>query len=236
MGTGYRVGDDLRRLPDGDEIPLTSSAHARLVWYAGYGSNLCAERFLCYLAGGAPPGLDRPCRGARDKTPPRADRPLDIPRRLYFAGNSTSWGGAPCFVDTAENPSAPAHARAYLITWEQFEDVVAQENGRSTTPIDLEPGNLAAGRSIRLGTGRYDNLVSLNGFEKDAVVTVTSPWTMAEAPLRPPSPAYLKVVITGLRESHAMADGAIVTYLGAAPGCTEALVRSVLAPAAESEG
>jgi hypothetical protein len=133
-----------------------------------------------------------------------------------------------------ESPSAPAHARAYLIAWDQFEDVVAQENGRPTTHIDLEPGELAAGHSIRLGTGRYDNLVLLDTFEEGPVVTITSPATMAEAPLDAPSPAYLKVMVAGLRESHAMGDDAIVAYLGAAPGCTEVLVRSVLAPADES--
>jgi hypothetical protein len=207
-----------------------------LVWYAGYGSNLCAERFLCYIEGGTPPGLSRPSRGARDQTPPGANRPLDIPHRLYFAGSSTSWGGAPCFVDTVENPSAPAHARAYLITWEQFEDLLAQENGRSTRRIELEPTDLAAGRSIRLGPGRYENLVCLDGFDGVPVVTITSPWAMAEAPLDAPSPAYLKVLIAGLRESHAMSDDAIVAYLDAAPGCSGALVTSVLAPGDESEG
>jgi hypothetical protein len=205
-----------------------------MVWYAGYGSNLCAERFLCYIEGGTPPGRTRPCRGARDTTPPGADRPLDIPYRLYFAGHSESWGGAPCFVDTVESPSAPAHVRAYRITWEQFEDVVAQENGRSTAPIDLEPGGLAAGRSIGLGPGRYENLLCLDRLDGGPVVTITSPSSMAEAELGQPSPAYLKLMVAGLRESHDLSDDAIVAYLGAAPGCSEALVMSVLAPGNES--
>jgi hypothetical protein len=135
-----------------------------------------------------------------------------------------------------DSPSAPAHARAYLIAWEQLEDVVAQENGRPTTRIDLEPGELAAGHSVRLGTGRYDNLVFLDTFEEGPVVTITSPATMAEAPLDAPSPAYLKVMITGLRESHAMSDGSLVAYLGAAPGCSEALVGSVLSSGDEGGG
>ncbi|HEX4162369.1 MAG TPA: hypothetical protein VHZ05_07725, partial [Acidimicrobiales bacterium] len=71
-----------------------------LVWYAGYGSNLCADRFRCYLEGGIPPGLTTSCRGARDTTDPRSDRPLDIPHRLYFAGIAKGWGGSPCFIDT----------------------------------------------------------------------------------------------------------------------------------------
>ena len=34
-------------------------ANEREVFYAAYGSNLCAERFGCYLSGGRPPGLAR---------------------------------------------------------------------------------------------------------------------------------------------------------------------------------
>jgi hypothetical protein len=208
-----------------------------LVWYASYGSNLCAERFRCYVAGGIPPGLTRPCRGARDTRPPREDRPLDIDHRLYFAGFAEPWGGAPCFVDTVESPDTPTHARAYLITWEQFEDVVAQENGRPTSRIDLDRGDLGAGFGIRLGSGRYENLLCFgrrdDGFP---VMTITSPWTMSDAQLAAPSPAYLKVMITGLRQSHGMSDDAIVAYLAAAPGCSEQLVVSAFAPAEESEG
>lgn len=206
-----------------------------MVWYAGYGSNLCAERFRCYLAGGIPPGLTRPSRGARDTAPPRADRPLDIPHRLYFAGHAEPWGGAPCFVDTVISPDSTTRARAYLITWGQFEDVVAQENGRSTTSLDLDPKDLAAGSSISLGPGRYENLLCLGTIDGNPVVTITSPRPMTEAELGAPSPAYLNVMIAGLRESHALRDDAIVTYLGVVPGCSEDLVVSVLAPRDESE-
>jgi hypothetical protein len=131
----------------------------------------------------------------------------------------------------------PTHARAYLVTWEQFEDVVAQENGRRTSRIDLDRGHLRAAFGTRLGSGRYENLLCFDrqddGFP---VVTITSPWTMSDAQLGAPSPAYLKVMIAGLRQSHGMSDDAIVAYLAAAPGCSEQLVVSAFAPAKESEG
>jgi hypothetical protein len=208
-----------------------------LVWYASYGSNLSAARFRCYIEGGIPPGTMRPSRGARDRTPPRDDRPLDLPHRLYFAGHSKTWNGSPCFIDTVESPATPTHARAYLITWEQFEDVVAQENGRSTSPIDLELGDLAAGSSIHLGPGRYENMICFDSLDEVSTVTFTSPWTMSEA-AQPgaPSSSYLKMMITGLRESHAMSDDDLVAYLGSAPGCYEELAASALAPDDESEG
>ena len=206
--------------------------HPDMVWYAGYGSNLSAERFLCYIAGGTPRGAARPCRGARDTTPPRGDRPLEVPYRLYFSGHSTMWDGAPAFIDTVErtDPPARARARAYLITWEQFEDVVAQENGRPTTaPVELEGRDLATGFRACLGTGRYEHLLCVGTLEGFPVVTFTSPWPIADADIGTPSPAYLKVMIEGLRESHALDDDAVVGYLGAAPGCSEDLARAALA-------
>ena len=203
-----------------------------LVWYAGYGSNLCAERFGCYIAGGIPPGLNNPCRGARDKQLPRLHRPFDIPYRLYFADTARSWGGSPCFLDTArsQGTGTPTRGRAYLITWGQFEDVVAQENGRAISPIDLHTDELTEDRSVRLGPGRYETLLCLGQIEGDPVVTITAPWAMADASPGAPSQTYLRVMVTGLREAHAMSDDAIVAYLGSAPGCSEELVRSALAP------
>jgi hypothetical protein len=207
-----------------------------LVWYAGYGSNLCAERFRCYLEGGIPPGLTRPNRGARDPAPPRADRPLDLRHRLYFAGHAERWGGAPCFVDTVESPDSTTRARAYLITWGQFEDVVAQENGRSTAALDLDPMDHAPGSGISLGPGRYEHLLCLGTIGASPVVTVTSPQPMTAARLGAPSPAYLNVMIAGLRQSHAMRDDAIIAYLGSVRGCSEERVVSALAALSQSEG
>jgi hypothetical protein len=156
---------------------------------------------------------------------------LDIPYPLYFAGSSEQWGGAPCFIDTAENTATPALARAYLITWGQFEDVVAQENARPTTPpIELARSELVEGFSRALGPGRYDNLLCVGRMEGSPVLTFTSPCAMADTKpgLGAPSPAYLTMLISGLRESRAMTDDALVAYLGAAPGCSEELVVSAL--------
>ncbi|HEY6472038.1 MAG TPA: hypothetical protein VIY26_04035 [Acidimicrobiales bacterium] len=232
MGAGRRPGDDLRRLPDGDALPLTAAEPddgSDTVWYASYGSNLCADRFGCYLAGGLPRGAAHPCRGARDATPPREDRPLDIPHRLYFAGTSKTWGGAPCFIDTVEDATTPTHARAYLITWGQFEDVVAQENGhRATPPIDRALHGLAAGTGQRIGPGRYEHLLCVGRLDDVPVLTFTSPSTMDDAGLAAPAPAYLSLLVDGLRESHRLRDDALVTYLGSAPGCSTELAASAL--------
>ena len=202
-----------------------------MVWYAGYGSNLSAERFLCYIAGGTPRGAARPCRGARDTTPPREDRPLDVPYRLYFAGHSKMWDGAPAFIDIVNRTDLPARARAYLITWEQFEDVVAQENGRPTAPLDLAPEELALGSSHLIGAGLYPNVRCVGHLEGHPALTFTSARTMADtqAEFARPADVYLETMIDGLRAAHAMSDDAIVAYLGSAPGCSEKVVAAVVA-------
>lgn len=143
-----------------------------------------------------------------------------------------SWGGSPCFVDTVPRAETDTltRGRVYLITWGQFEDVVAQENGRATSSIDLDADELTPGVSVRLGPGRYETLLCLGGIDGVPVVTITSPSEGADPEAGAPSHTYLRVMITGLREAHAMSDDAIVAYLGSAPGCSEELVLSALAP------
>jgi len=55
------------------------------VWYAGYGSNLSRQRFLCYIEGGKPTYGKSTNRGCSDKSRPLDDRPYRIPYGLYFA-------------------------------------------------------------------------------------------------------------------------------------------------------
>jgi len=154
---------------------------------------------------------------------------LSIAHRLYFTGHSKLWGGAPAFVDTTPAPEHAALARAYLITWEQFEDVVAQENGRSTAPIEIAPGELEDGFSRLIGPGRYENLLCVGRHAGHPVVTFTAPWSLADVEPAAPAPGYLAMLIGGLRESHGLADPAIIRYLASAPGCDEELVRAALA-------
>ncbi len=153
---------------------------------------------------------------------------LSIAHRLYFTGHSRIWGGAPAFVDTASAAGHSAFARGYLITWEQFEDVVAQESGRATAQIDIAPTELDDGFSRCIGPGRYENLLCVGRHDGHPIVTFTAPWSLAEAEPTAPSPGYLSVLLAGLRESHGLDDAAITNYLTAAPGCTQELVATAL--------
>jgi hypothetical protein len=202
---------------------------ARTVYYASYGSNLSFARFACYLRGGKPPGASRNFNGARDRALPSDSIALTIGHRLYFTGISKIWGGAPAFIDTTSTSEHGALARAYLITWEQFEDVVAQENGRHTAPIDIEETELNDGFSRCIGPGRYENLLCVGRQNGHPIATFTAPWSLSDIQPAEPAPAYLAMLIGGLRQSHSLDDTAITDYLTAALGCTEELAGAALA-------
>ena len=90
-----------------------------LIWYVCYGSNLKYARLMKYI------------NGCKCKDKPIKDRVLEIPYRLYFANHSSKWGknhdSGVCFICDNKDESVKTHARAYLITKDQFEDVWDQE-------------------------------------------------------------------------------------------------------------
>lgn len=100
-----------------------------LVWYAGYGSNLSAERFACYISGGTCVENGRTYNGSSDKTPARAVRKRSYPGELYFGNSSSSWGGhGVAFYDPdPQNSESFVHMKLYLITRRQLHDVMCQE-------------------------------------------------------------------------------------------------------------
>jgi hypothetical protein len=200
----------------------------RVIWYASYGSNLSAERFACYIAGGCPRGPRRTHVGARDNAPPLGTVALKIPYQLYFSGESRVWDGSPAFIDTNPVDGIVGLARAYLIGWDQFEDVVAQENGRPSVSIEVDDQDLVPGFSWQIGSRRYENLLCTGRLDDMPVVTFTAPWSMNEVTPGAPSADYLAMLITGLREAHDLSDEELVRYLGSAPGCSRDAVTAAL--------
>jgi hypothetical protein len=192
----------------------------RLVWYASYGSNLDAERFACYIAGGRPRGATRASKGARDKSPPLDSVALTLSHQLYFSGETRVWSGSPAFIDTKPVDGVVCLARAYLIGWGQFLDVVAQENGRPSAPVEIEDYELVPGLSFQIGSGQYENLLCTERLKDVPVVTFTSPHPMNVATFGAPSAGYLATLIIGLRQSHDLSDEEVTSYLGSAPGCS----------------
>ena len=122
------------------------------MWYASFGSNILLERFECYLRGGRIDGMVRDMPGSRDPTPPLASTFwVDVPHRLFFAHSSPTWaGGGVAFmdVDTLVDPTMATAFRLYRVTLEQFNDVLAQENGmvrRVTRGVASSPSTTRTG-------------------------------------------------------------------------------------------
>ena len=96
------------------------------VWYAGYGSNLSAERFACYIKGGVCKENGNPYVGCTDKTLWSESCLRDYPGRMYFGQKSGSWEGkGVAFYDPAQ--PGVTHMRLYQISRAQLHEVQAQE-------------------------------------------------------------------------------------------------------------
>ncbi|HEX5496640.1 MAG TPA: histone deacetylase [Mycobacteriales bacterium] len=192
-----------------------------LVWYAAYGSNMHADRFGCYLAGGIPAGASmvRPHPGCRDRAGPRRAVPVLLPGGIYFATESATWSGGVAFYD----PALPgvAAGRAYLVTAGQFSDVAAQEMRRPPgTDLDLGPV-LRTGRH-RLGPGRYETLLSAGTLDGRPLLTFTAPGRSGDLPANAPSATYLRTLGVGLAEAHGWTAERAAAYLCARPGAAGA--------------
>jgi hypothetical protein len=185
---------------------------APLVWYVAYGSNMHWARLMAYIAGGRPEGAAREYPGCRERQPPGRAQGLLLDGELYFAGVSTVWGGGSVFYDP--EGKAEVAARAYLVTARQFSDIAAQEMhrlpGRDLDPEIAEAAS--AGRSAA-GPGRYETLVCAGELAGFPLLTFTAPWRRAEAPLNPPSAAYLRHLASGLVEAHGWDAERVAAYL-----------------------
>jgi len=182
------------------------------VWYVAYGSNLLAARFGCYLAGGRPPGASRTYAGCRDRTAPRRDVAVSLPGGLVFAGDSAVWGGGIAFYD----PEADGElvARAYLLSFGQFSDVVAQE-ARRPVGADLLLGSTGSPGRWPAPSGVYESVLHLDDLDGHPMLTITSLEDLEPAP---PSAPYLRTILHGLAETSAWSVAERVGYLLAARG------------------
>ncbi len=188
------------------------------VWYLAYASNLSPQRFRCYLAGGRPAGSARTYEGCRDPSPPRQARPVWLPGALSFGGRSRVWGGAMAFYDPAA--TGRVAARAYLLTYAQFSDVVAQESRRPLgTPLVL--GDEPDGRHPEL-SNVYDIVLQLEPVGEVPRLTLTSGQL---PPPAAPSSAYVRTILAGLAIGFGLAAEERVDYLLRARGVGGAWTR-----------
>ena len=186
------------------------------VWYACYGSNLLEERFLCYIKGGKIPGNTRSETGARDKTPPVKSEAYILPYRLFFSYPASKWDGSGvAFLDHASFGEARTYARRYLITAEQFTDVIRQENSlREYTEISWDKDALIKEHSqVILPDDLYGRLLYVGDDEGFPVYSFTSIPEGKDMKPQRLFGAYREVIAAGLKETWNLTDEEIDRYL-----------------------
>ncbi|XP_040986012.1 histone deacetylase 5 isoform X1 [Juglans microcarpa x Juglans regia] len=199
------------------------------IWYATFGSNMWKPRFLCYIEGGQVEGMQKPCSGSMDRTPPKEIVWKSYPYRLFFGrDSSSSWGpGGVAFLDPESKSQDKAYLCLYRITLEQFNDVLAQENVSShdmTSPLF----DLAALTSITskepkfldaLPRGWYRNVVYLGNEDNFPILTMTCShldvmsFKSRELPLRGPCKAYAATLIKGLVGGGLLSEEEAMAYI-----------------------
>src|SRR5579859_2057184 len=185
----------------------------KYVWYASYGSNILEERFLCYIQGGQPDGSAKTYNGCNDKSLPVDSEEIYICSELYFAKKSKSWdNGGVGFIRIDFEPQRQTLGRMYLITREQFVDVVRQETNNKELPsIDFEKA-IANGSFVYSELSWYGNLIYLGIREEFPIFTFTNHENIAQ--INKPSKNYLRTIIRGIKESYThLSNEEIVTYL-----------------------
>lgn len=187
------------------------------VWYASYGSNLSKNRFMCYIKGGKIPGNDKEERGAKDKTEPVKDKQITFKHDLYFSHGSNKWfGSGVAFVDYKENSCAHTYGRMYLITKEQFLDVVRQENALPVeAEIDFDEEKLQEEQSlIVFPENAYGRIIYLGNKDGYPIYSFTSVKARHEQEEIRCFGPYWQIIAAGLKETYNLSDEEIEEYMG----------------------
>ncbi|GAA2192254.1 MULTISPECIES: histone deacetylase [Streptomyces] len=209
----------MKALPSIDPtLPL--DWHPEHVWYTSYGSNTHLDRLAAYLRGGRLPGAAREYPGCRNPAMPARSIPVELTGAMYFATESSVWGGGRAFYDPEVD--GRVLARAHLVTTDQFADIAAQEMYRTPGPdLDLDLTDvLSQGRAV-LGEGRYERLVCAGQVDGLPVLTFTAPWGIHDVRWVPPSAAYIRFLAAGLLSAGAWDEDAIASYVASCPGAID---------------
>lgn len=188
----------------------------KYVWYASYGSNLSRDRFLCYIKGGKPKGSTKEEIGCRDNSLPIKEATSIINYPLYFAKEAVSWQNQGVgFIGLKENPKNETHSSKYLITIDQFIDVVKQENSGMDLTINLDEIKRIGAKT--LSDSWYGTILYLGEEDGFPIFTFTSDWNL-DVPFSKPSKEYLRIIISGLKKTIKLKDTEIIDYLSSKPG------------------
>lgn len=184
----------------------------KYIWYASYGSNLLEERFHCYIRGGQPEGSIATFKGCSDKTLPVENEEIYISRELYFARSSSNWeNGGMAFIDAEFGKAQETMGRMYLITREQFIEVVKQEiKHEGELNIDFELAISKGSQTFRPNS-YYGHIIYLGEKRGHSIFTFTHQRNYE--PTKPSIP-YIKTIAKGINEIYPnISKEEIIDYL-----------------------
>ncbi|KAK3406388.1 hypothetical protein EUGRSUZ_K02530 [Eucalyptus grandis] len=225
----FSVDEDHHVLAESASVSWRSDLSKIDIWYATFGSNMWNPRFLCYIEGGQVDGMQKPCSGSMDKSPPKDILWKTFPHQLFFGRESTrTWGlGGVAFLHPESKNEDIVHMCLYKITLEQFNDVLLQENVSSydmSSPLfDLTSLDCSKEKgSIDLEAvknSQYHNVVYL-GMEQDIPI-LTMACNMSDienfksgkVPLCAPSEDYANTLIRGLVEGGQLSEEKASSYI-----------------------
>ncbi len=198
------------------------------IWYASYGSNISTERFMCYIQGGKPEGATRTYQGCVDQSPPIEQNPIKIPHELYFAKSAGVWnGGGVCFINPEKNENADTLGNMYLITRQQFMQVVQQENyTNESVEIDFDKAQNEKSLIVRENSW-YGNLLYLGVKDNAPIFTFTNKNFLSKE-INSPNPHYLKTIINGLIATHQLSQSELETYFLTKKGIDKTIITEVI--------
>ncbi|WP_245837259.1 hypothetical protein [Virgibacillus phasianinus] len=196
----------------------TKTDKVNYVWYASYGSNLSRERFLCYIEGGQPKGSADVEIGCSDNSLPIKEATHIMQHPLYFAKASARWQNqGVAFIGLKKEEKHHTYSRKYLITEEQFKDVVKQENG---VAIDMDLDDIKQRGLRTLKDTWYGTLLYVGEEDGYPIFTFTADFD-SDVPVTKPSKQYLGMIINGLRNTLKLDRTEVVNYLSTKPGVAD---------------
>ncbi|MBU6080994.1 hypothetical protein [Allobacillus halotolerans] len=198
------------------------------VWYASYGSNINQDRFHAYIFGEIPPGGTVSEIGCRDQSLPLRAENVMIDFPMFFAKQSKRWDNKGVgFIDTTSNPDRPTYGRMYLITKEQYVDVVRQENNDMTLEIDFDQLE-SKGEYVIDSNKMYGKVLDVGEKEGRPIYTFTHPNAIQPNERMTPSMTYLKVIGAGIKEAFEISTEELVDYYFLREEVAEAYTRAEL--------
>lgn len=184
------------------------------VWYACFGSNLLESRFHCYIAGGQPVGSTRFYAGCRDKSLPEEHGPVELPYELYFAKSAQGgWhGGGVAFIKPEKDSANATYGKQYLITRNQFIDLVKQEIGHEG-PLHLDFERAENEGHLLFKEDAWYNQLLFVGYDRGYPIFTFTNTTFLRQEINRPHPTYLTTIMKGLEAEYDLTESELVDYL-----------------------